>query len=218
MQDSISRKTVHAFGVLISLAGLAGVIFTLAIITSGFFYDIWTKTGYFGNLLKDSYAAHNQLTSSLLLIGMLSAPALCIGFLMYAKWKEDLRFAKSKLILMFGFILFFPAPFLNLAGVGLAPPVFLLLFMVWSVFEAVHGHDADAMAILSFISFLGFAILLLMGHVFSSFVYRYAKKIYIHWIIFAILAIVGIFGKYFWGDVGGGEHGGSILQLFGETF
>jgi hypothetical protein len=218
MQDSISRKTVRAFGVLIALAGLAAIILTLAIITSGFLYDICTKTGYFGNLLKDNYVARNKLTLSLLLIGMLSTPVLCVGFLMYAKWKEDLRFAKSKLILMFGFVLFFPAPLLSLAGIGLAPPVLLLLFMVMSVFGAVHGPDAAAMAMLSLISFLGFAVLLLMGHVFSSFVYRYAKKIYIHWIIFAILAIVGIFGKYFWGDVGGGEHGGSILELFKEMF
>ena len=214
MQDSMLRKTVKAFGALMALAGLAAIILTLAIITSGFLYDICTKTGYFGNLLKDNYVARNKLTLSLLLIGMLSAPVLCVGFLMYAKWKEDLRFAKSKLILLFGFILFFPAPLLNLVGVGLTPPVFLLLFMV----EAIHGHDTSGMAPWLFISFLGFAVLLLLGHVFSSFVYRYAKKIYIHWIIFAILAIVGIFGEYFWGDVGGGEHGGSILELFEEMF
>jgi hypothetical protein len=28
--------------------------------------------------------------------------------------------------------------------------------------------------------------------------------------------VVGIFGKYFWGDVGGGHHGGNILELFKE--
>ncbi len=197
---------VKRIGFFITILGLAGAAFTCFLIVTRLFYCICTGTPWFG------YGISHKYEYLICIIGMLCLPVLAIGFLIHCNWRQDLRWNRQKLILLIGLILFFPSPAAVLVSSGFVPFIFPLMMILLGILKLNILNDPPIFLVL----FLLCCIIILSSfYILASFIYKYAKNRYILWGIFLLLTIMAIFGKYYFGDVGGGEHQGNFFELLG---
>jgi hypothetical protein len=213
--ESIARKFVKFVGLSITVSGFVAVVISYLAFATGMFYSVWTRTRYFG--LPQNTHLQQILEGVFFITGFLSLLVLSIGFLIYSKWREDLSFNKQKLVILTGFMLFFPVTTIHYFGAGVFPPSFAVFSGICGAWSCIY-REMSMFFVGIFATLLISAVLFLFGHIFSSFVYKYTKNKYIAWAIFTVLALTAFYGKYIWGDFGGGEHGGNIINLFADFF
>jgi len=142
-----------------------------------------------------------------------------IGFLLYADLRKDLKLTKEKLILLAGFLLFYPVTMFNFSGGGAVPPIFGLSLGITCCLSCSFS-EIIMFFLVGIVTLVEFALSCLFGYTLSCFLYKYTRKNYLSWVIslvvFGLLACSSLYMVYYWGDIGGGQHNGNIINLFSE--